>query len=304
MSKLTEKINSYPIEKGIVFGQSLSIPEPETGTYPQTTAGEWTTSGVAGELSISGPKGQEPDEFDYRSSSKFTMSAANRARLNISSTNWGQAFVDHNWSMGFWFKLNPYTYVPDSQLSIFVLNTLTAGGFQIFSPTNSSGFPQSQILVLSYTQSPTFTILTNPDTGFDEYEIGKWYYIALIRQGTTITVYINGKLVATVPNFASGALTGVTFGSTIASGTSPDYRGFNISNFYVASPSVIGATQIEEIWNAGNSAEIINYYDGSSWEQAYASTVWDGTKWALNTNTKYYNGTAWVDTPEYDQTNV
>ena len=301
MSKLSEKINSYALEKGMILGQSLNFPEPETGSYPQTTAGEWVIVGQGGGLSVTGPRGQKPDAFTQRTSLQFFLNAGNRARFNFSPTNFGQAFVDHNFSMGFWFRINDYTYANNLVGTLFGAFPLTQGGFSISHNTVSTGISRI-IVVNTNSQNTVISPSTPPSVEIPQNE---WHYVAFIRTGSTMDVYLNGVYKTTMTGMITAtAPNNLAFGNPSAQGTSPDFMSYNISNFYVTTPGVIGPTEIEQIWNAGNTAKIINHYDGSAWEESYAQAVWTGSAWSTVPPTQYYNGTTWVNIPEYDQTYV
>ena len=300
MSILSEKINSYALEKGMILGGSLSFPEPETGSYPQTTISDWTVSGVAGQQSVGGPRGQQPDDFGQRQSLKFVMSAGNRARLNFSSTNFGQAFVDHSFSMGFWFKINDYTYANNIVTPFFGVFPLTQGGFSISHNTSTTG--TSRIMVIN-TNSQNLVLPTG--VALDQIPQNQWHYVAFVRTGSTMDVYFNGAYKMTMTGMITATQpTNLAFGGASLAGTSPNYVDYNLSNFYVAPVSVIGPAEIEQIWNAGNTAKIINYYNGTTFKQSSALTVWNGTSWSTTPPTQYYNGTSWVNIPEYDQAQV
>lgn len=301
MSQLSEKINSYALEKGMILGQSLNFPEPETGSYPQTTAGEWVIVGQGGGLSISGPRGQKPDQYNYRRSLIFQLSAGNRARFNFSPTNFGQAFVDHNFSMGFWFRINDYTYANNLVGTLFGTFPLTQGGFSISHNTVTVG--TSRIMVVNTNSQNTVISPSTPPSV--EIPQNEWHYVAFIRQGSTMDVYLNGVYKTTMTGMITAtAPTNLAFGNPSAQGTSPNYMSYSISNFYVTTPGVIGPTQIQEIWDAGNTAKIINYYDGSAWKEAYTQYTRTVSGWSTVPPTRYWDGTNWIATPEYDQTYV
>jgi hypothetical protein len=70
---------------------------------------------------------------------------------------------------------------------------------------------------------------------------------------------------------------------------------WNISNSYYTTSSVVGPTQIAEIYTAGLGTvpRTVKYYNGTAWVDSIGQKVWNGTAW-VDWNAKRFDGTSWV----------
>lgn len=277
-SRLHNKINSYSIQKGIQFNADNNFPPVETGSLPQSEIWSNTTSGPS--TSLDGPGGSA-------GSIKYNLGTMRRNRLTGS---WTSAFTDAIYSMGFWFKVEPSTYVPDEFYNMFIATPPVNGGVAININCASAGNPETTYLLIN-----TYYAIT-PIT----INKGEWYYVAVIRNYDTVSVYLNGSLSFTLTGQTpAGSITGVNFGSNAQSYSNVYPATFSMSNFYVADPSVIGATEIAEIWEAGKKVSTpIKSWDGVAWVTDTNITRYeaDGVRTPVwhDVNAQRWNGSSWV----------
>lgn len=249
-SNLHNKINSYAIEKGIEFGNGTAWPEVETGSLAQSLSNQWVLTSSISTTSTDSPVGGDNSRY-------WNFSTPRRERLTeASGASWISALKDHDYSMGFWFKVNSWTYTPGTSTVLFGSTPVTNNGFTVSINSNAAGFPEYDVMVISYNQSPTFSIIQFNDPNLvspDAIPTDVWHYFAAVRNGSTMDIYINGQFKTTITGF--GTSTGPTtalFGHNGIVGTGPVYRSYNMSNFYIAPRTTIGATQISEIYAVGS----------------------------------------------------
>jgi len=286
-SALHSKINSYAIERGFEFNEN-----PVTTAIARTGSNTGTNTWV---LSTPPPiyvndaplggSGCVQVQYATTGNGSPTRIAPSGATQNTETAG----MLDGDWSIGFWFK---YTSLPTgtSYTSVNVLTTFNACvNFKVAG--SASAYPSK--LVVGLQSSTAATMIVN-----ETILVNTWYYVAVTRTtaaSNNVNVYLNGTLRNTVtdtvisPNpFWSG------FGTSAAQNTIATAR---VSNFYLAPTSVIGASQIAEIWTVGSTtpstARTVKYYNGTSWVNSSAQKVWNGTAW-VDWNAKRFDGTTWV----------
>ena len=98
----------------------------------------------------------------------------------------------------------------------------------------------------------------------------------------------NTNLTATPSRLAIGNQSGGNFGNPY----------WWASNFHYASASVLGPTEIAEIWAVGSGqnqtpTRTVKYYNGTDWVNSSGQKIYNGTAW-VDWNAKRFNGTDWV----------
>lgn len=301
-SPLHQKINSYAIEKGIEFGNDNSLPRIETGSYPQTDATQWLTFGASNSV----PNEDGPGGGNY--SHKFICNTGRRYRkLNINS-DWYNALNDGDYTIGIWVKINPYTYAENQGALIFGNVAVTSkGGWVLFVVTNSSGFEPLTQLALNYPTSNTTSsnALLFDGQGANSYvELDRWYYIVIRRTDfTNMEIYLDGVLKHNLTGIfvPTANPLGFQFGSPVIAGNAPERMSYNISNFHLSPSSVIGPTEIAEIYNVGKSInKPVHYFDGSAWQTNELGSAFQ--PFALRRKLKRWNGNTWheINGQHYD----
>lgn len=272
-SALNTKINSYSLQLGIEMDQTASLTPTTTGSI---TLSAFTLTGSLPTYEANvGPAG---GAGSWRFKSGPT---SGDCRLRNTTSALMTSINDRDFSIGFWVKINSAPPVGGgAPIQSFQSFATTGYALNII---NSAG-------VLSFTyDSP------NGSYGVASgIELNRWYYFATRRTTTTTFLYLDGVQV----NSFSFSGTG-TNGSNINFGQIT--QGFecdtNICNFYEASTSVIDATAIAAIYDAGAFDNVVKYYDGSAWQTASGQKFYDGSKWVnfTNANTRRYDGSAWVE---------
>ena len=154
-----------------------------------------------------------------------------------------QLIADNSYSIGFWFKVDAF---PSSTVAVpfHIVRPTTRGyGFAAFYDNDSnSATYQQNVLFITIATGTTARVASGLLTD-------TWYYVALRRSGADAYVYLNGTQVwsntALTVN-TTATLTGIDFGNTATLYT----QNADISSFYIAPYSTIGATEISEIWNS------------------------------------------------------
>lgn len=238
-SALNTKINSYAIENGIEFDQAVATVPTQTGTVQENTSSFWALLGNTPVYEPTvGPIGGS-------GSWKFESSGSNFSRLR----NNGGAILplsgDGNYSIGFWAKANDLRVDEfNNSVVLFAFQPNTTQGFSINVTGGTSPFPYSiSLSAVGTTITTEFTMNTTD-----------WYYFAVVKNGTNLDFYINNELKQTRTNMQTANATVIGWGDNFIS--SSDSCSVNISNWYYASTSVIGPTQIGEIWQAGSTKSV------------------------------------------------
>lgn len=240
MSILSDKINSYAIETGIEFNEPYQLVPTQTGSVDELNSTYWVLSGRQPvHESTVGPAGGS-------GSWKFVNNATNGCYFRTSGGSIVSRMNDQDFSTGVWVRFNSLPTTTNFSTTFMTLAPGTTAG-------SNFGYR-----VFSDGTTPKFIVLTSGTTFIEvgEITLNTWYYIASRRASGTLTYYINAQAVH------SEARTSTANGSLIGwnNSTTSIEASINLSNFYIATSSVIGPTQISEIWTAGSTAPTsINY---------------------------------------------
>jgi len=288
-SNLHDKINSYALERGIEFNEPYSLTPTRTGT---NLLGTYAFSGSpipVYEANVGPIGGGGSWRFNVLNSSSPTF--------NTTAANELAGIDDENWTQGLWFKMSalPTLTTPTASfggITVFAMTpaSVSAGWVANVIATNSTaaeaGVSLAGRLTYGFTSTALYTPVLQADT---------WYYIAARRVGTTMEAYLNGQLIGTQNNPTLTSIPSrIRFvGSTNSATNIPQVW---ISNFHQSSASVIDATAIAQIYQAGitsPSSRTVKYYDGTTWQTSSAQKVFNGTSW-VDWDAKKYDGTNWV----------
>jgi len=241
-STLNTKINSYALERGIEFDQAYTLTPTRTGTNPLGIFAQNSAANIVHEPTV-GPAGGS-------GSWKFVLNSATNQTsfINVSvnaNTTEGVGFSDGDWSIGFWFNLAALPASGGSgPMTIMNVTPNTTFGYAIGVGGLDSSTGNAGRLSWGTLVSPVITTNT-------------WHYVAIVKSGTSGSMYYDGQLVGTRTGLsAGGAITGVRHGASSYGASNPTTM--NISNYYLAPSSVIGPTEIAEIWNVGSSGGTSN----------------------------------------------
>lgn len=285
-SNLHNKINSFALERGIEFNSAYPTVSPyigpRTGTNPLGSYGKNTTANIVWEPTVGPIGGAGSWKLIWD-----TVSATNSYVRGTLATNTELlGIVDNDWSMGFWFKLNNIPASGSSTAASLMLFHESSNGFTLYVQGTTTGTGKAN---LTYAKTLYGTITQLVSGGIDA---NTWYYFAATREGNLHKIYLNGVMIFSFNQTSTVQTSGaLMWGDTSARTFTGSY---NISNFYYAPSSVIGPTQIQEIWLAGSTnARTVKYFDGTTWKTSSAQKVWNGTAW-VDWNAKRYDGSAWV----------
>lgn len=286
-SALDTKINSYALRRGMELSEAITATPTRTGT---NALGSWAlrnSTNILYEPTVGPPGGA--------GSWRFYGIASTGGAFDTTSPSEFAGVDTEDWTFGIWFKVNP--------IPRFFNPTGTVAGLTILRLTpnsNSAGFV-AQITPENTTNTDywgkmNWNISTNslisPTVTADQ-----WHYTAIRRIGTTVEAYYDGVLVgsetntnltATASRLAIGNQLGGNFGNPY----------WWASNFHYASSSVLGPTQIAEIWAVGSGqnqtpTRTVKYYNGTDWVNSSGQKIYNGTAW-VDWNAKRFNGTDWV----------
>jgi hypothetical protein len=257
MSTLSNKILSYSPEVYYRFNQAYTTIPTNSGSTGSTTFGLTNeaptlnaTGGIHGEGSWIFNAGNGTSDL---TTTRFLASGAN---------NLNNAYADVDYSVGFWFKTNYTLQNSLAHASTYQIMTIGGAPQRFFSLNIVGGIasgPDKGKLRLTATGSSGATTTARID---DQ----QWHYISLTVQpyvsgSQEIKLYIDGSFIGNaIPTVTSQSLT-TNFGPVAnftASAGSGDLTTHEYSDFYVTPLSVIGATQIAEIWTAGTSTGSTN----------------------------------------------
>jgi len=235
-SSLYNLINSFNIENGIEFDypQLTSVIPIQTGTIIENTPAYWSFLGRSpvNQSSI-GPIGGS-------GSWQFRSDSANGCRLRNNGGAINTLSGDGDYSIGFWAKINVLrtSSTSDVAATLYTLDSTSTHGFSVCVTGGAHATPNR----ISFNSTLTTTVT---DVTVDT---NAWYYFAITKTGANLNFYVNNQLKATRTNMQNANASQQVWGDSSFSDFS-----VNISNFYYAPTSVIGTTQIGQIWTAGSS---------------------------------------------------
>ena len=286
-SALNTKINSYALERGIEFDSTYPTVSPfigpRTGTSPLGNFGKNTTGNIVWEPTV-GPIG---GSGSWKLQMSTTTATNSYVRGTTASATELAGMADNDWSVGFWFKLND---LPTGN-SLTALGLLTLGDSSSGVTISISG-PSSSHGVRLYVVKNLYGGITNIHP--NALVTNRWYYFAVTRSGNAHSLYLDGSNIFTFNSSTTGTASTLMWGDTSARVFNGSW---NISNYYLAPTSVIGPTQISEIWTTGStppSTRTVKYWNGTSWVDSIGQKVWNGTAW-VDWNAKRFDGSAWVN---------
>lgn len=243
-SNLHDKINSYSIERGVEFSETYALPPTRTGSLSQSTDSSWSLLGNAPTYQSNvGPIGGA-------GSWKFTNNVGTATACRIQAPGLASRHNDEDYSSGIWVKFNQLPTGSGSADVVFHLvpNPTNNIGYG-FGLSGSSHPTDPSKLSIQAETSPKFASSITINTT-------DWYYVAIRRVDNEVKWYVNGSLIHTLTVTGTGTASNVNFGNA----TTNSIQDFNISNYYVATSSVITETQIAEIWTAGSTLPAsVNY---------------------------------------------
>lgn len=241
-SNLYNKINSFNIQNGIEFDQGVTNPiiPTQTGTITDNTQAYWSFLGRTPlHQSSVGPLGGS-------GSWRFNADTANGSRLRNNGGPILTLSADGDYSIGLWAKINQNRVASTSDVAgaIYSLASTATHGFSICTTGGAHSTPNR----ISFNSTLTTTVT---DVTIDP---NAWYYFAITKTGTNLNFYINNQLKATRTNMQNENASLQGWGDP----TTTEPFSVNISNFYYAPTSVVGPTQIAEIWSAGSTPPATN----------------------------------------------
>jgi hypothetical protein len=242
-SSLNTKINSYALERGIEFDEAFSLTPTRTGTNPLGTFSKNTVSNIVYEPTVGPPGGSGSWKFTWLSTTGYNSYF--RAPSSGATELLGNA--DDDYSTGFWLKVNELPVNTATNI-IFTLGSTTGNGVTIY--IYGANAASAGKLLFGFSGG---NYLTPSPISFDT-----WYYIAIIKTPTAMVGYINGSEVFNIYSAGTTDATTWMLGNTsLLTGTTTE-KTWNAANYYFAPSSVIGPTEIAEIWTAGSTGGATN----------------------------------------------
>jgi hypothetical protein len=298
MSQLSNKILSFNPQTYFRFNQAYSLSPQNSGSTGVSP--NWSNSN---EAAIANPTGGIHGEGSLRilcgnGVSDTSITRYYKFENNTTPTNINAPYVDNDYTAGFWFKTNftlstsgvhPTNYTI-SQLGgspVGKVNNITLSG----SSANAANKGKLTINL------PGNLVVISPNRVDDQ----KWHFCAVrvFANGSNFEhhYYLDGTLIGT--RTYTGYTTGLVYSqfgtSTITTAANHfEATSFEVSDYFITPSSVIGPTQIEEIWLAGTSTRTVKYFNGTSWVDSIGQKVWNGTAW-VDWNAKRFDGSAWVN---------
>lgn len=246
MSTLHDKINSYAIERGIEMDETFSTNPTRTGSSTPISNAYFVnnTSYPPVYESGVGPVGGS-GSWKFR----FNAAPSTNSRISMTTVNTPlelPGLSDNDWSIGLWMKFDKYPAI--ASMSFLAIGNSSSSGVTIFyaGSTNTTVANRGKFSIgTAGGLTTTFSSVAITDTN--------WHYVAVTRTTSPSIMYylyIDGAQVASASGTSTTAAT--TFGLGSASTQNDNYN-INFSNYYFASSSVIGPTQIAEIWTVGST---------------------------------------------------
>lgn len=231
-SSLNTKINSYSLERGLEMDETASLTPTRTGSATTGTCS--LSSGATGNPTYYNHLGPSGGSGSW----KFGASGSDYQQFIMNESTWAN---DGDYTIG-WWVMNPM-----SSNTYPAMITLGNTGASNWGVLVENTFDTNNILVThgSTTRASAGVIM----------QTGRWYYIALRRIASTgIEIYVDGVYKSTVTGTGnSGTLTNIKFGEAYTGFTAAAGTGTHFSNFHAAPTSVLTATAIAQIADAGHA---------------------------------------------------
>lgn len=280
-TRLYRKIDSYDIEKGYEFNESYTLPPTESGTVSQSSSGDWTklSGGDPVYESTEGPAGGG-------GSWKFVANTVDGGTTLRNLNSSALALVnDREFTAGCWVKFEVVpTSATLSQTRIFAIGNIFTAGFQFFLSGSASTYGGTFGFTTTTGQTVDSGVVPN---------IGEWYFLSVIVNGTSTKYYVNGVETNSVTRTLTANGSIMFFGS-VTPAASDGSSEFNICNVFICDNDSVTADDLLEIYNVGMSDRIVKHYDGANWEESFDQKIYDGSKWVQWPDPKYWNGSVWV----------
>lgn len=247
MSALSDKINSYALNRGIAFEEAFSTTPTRTGNNPLISAFTKNT-GTSTIYESFGPLG---GNGSWNMPISTTSANNGYLRAPTSGTTELANVSDGDYSVGIWFKINS---MPGGTSNI-AIPLLTFGS------TSSLGF--GSYISGSTAANPSRLVITSNSVNYfspSQIQGGTWYYLAVVRAGNTgtnMTAFLNGTQIASFSNTNTGFSQTWMLGNTSANAAGVN-GSWNFSNYYLTDSATINSTQIGEIWTTGSTAGATN----------------------------------------------
>ena len=280
MSRLTDKITSYTLERGLMLDENYTITPTQTGSFSTST---WTLTNTA-PTNVDGPM---PGQKGWRFTQSATTNTSTRFRTSGSEKTVGD---NDNYSVGVWIKFNSWPTANAATSTIFVLRPITSNqGFYVapLVDLNTGSPTYNQRGIIAYAGGTTYTVYS--DTRF---VTGKWYYFALRRDGSSAYFYINGDLENTWTGLSASTTTGTFF--DIGNITGYSSWTYDVAGIYLTGFSDVDATAVANIWDYGSPWQAtIKHWDGSTWATATGIKVYRNSQWE-DVWASRWDGSAWI----------
>jgi hypothetical protein len=288
-SALNTKINSYTLEKGLEFDAAVTTTPPQTGSITAKTMVLSNSASIAYESTVNPAGGSGSWKLTMTGTETGPISAP---RVTYNTLAQYEVFKDGDWSLGFWWKLNTQMVSTRSSnvWNISPFGTNNPGVVLSYQGSNATSNAGRLTISIGDSLNAPISQVINLNT---------WYYIAVTRVNTTnignVKAYING-----VNTFTGNhnILTPTANTTQAKWGDTNSYANYswNISNSYYTTSSVIGPTQIAEIYTAGLGTvpRTVKYYNGTAWVNSSAQKVYNGTAW-VDWNAKRFDGSVWIN---------
>lgn len=239
MSKLTNKIQSYTLERGIMFDENYTLPPTTTGTAGGTQ--NWTLVGSTAPSTVDGPV---PGQKAWRFITSTTAGVGGRVQNNGDDKN---LVGDNSYSYGVWMKV--VSSFPTSTGTSLIMNRVAplSRGYAIVAYyDDNSNSPYYQKNVLSIIIGDVSFVLTDDD--YPEIAADKWMYLAIRRDDANYAFYLNGVEVSSGSNVTvdtTTTMTRIDWGNT---GTAYNSQ-IDFASAYIAGYNDVDATDIADIYS-------------------------------------------------------
>jgi hypothetical protein len=235
MSVLNSKINSYALERGIEFNETVSTSPTRTGTNPEKN---YSTNGSIA-FSSDGPTSDS-------GSWELTRNGLTNFRSDNVENTEILGIEDGDFSLGIWFKVDALPQLTSEQsLNVLLIsNPGIAAQIAVVGSENATLASRIRFVVLGqvvYSEDPI--------------EANKWYYAAILSSSSGISAYINGEKEFDLAAQSSQQPTRIAFGQLVSR---TDGVKFNISNFYLTTSQEVDEQAIQEIYQSSLEIDSVN----------------------------------------------
>jgi len=310
MTRLTDKIHSYPVKNGIDFNEAFTGSWPSQYGASTFSPGNQQVLNTNGGLISSANDGPFPGQYSWRFRNGQGQGYASRLRWSSfgNESNVGANWVrPQNFTYSIWVRVNSMDQNPFYNRAFAeYTNYLNSGNpgqdddwymgwyMGYIKQTDGNQPNYNKPIFNLYTGGQDVYIATDHQGNYIDY--GKWYLLTIRKtkiNSTTCEVQfmINGQVKETRQHtYGDNAMATYDHGQS----TTTIWVDHSLGCSFLGTNSDFYQAVIQDIYNYGSPIQLpVKWFDGTTWNFSQDRKVWNGSKWIPMYASKW-DGSAWI----------